>query len=169
MHRVAPLLLLSGVVLLVSWVVAPAAPSPTPLVAPDVTTTSDQMSPVLSDVAAEVNRLKNRLETPPSAPEPHRDPFRFGPRPEPVRPTTSASAVSDVAAPPPAPSLPKLLAIVDNTTDSGVIETAVFSIGDDLQVVKAGDAIGKFVVQKIGADAVELVDTSGATFRIPLR
>ena len=168
MHRVAPLLLLAGVVLLVSWVVAPAAPSPTPIGPADAASSADQVSPVVADVAAQVDRLKRRIEITPDLPQPHRDPFRFGARPEPVRVKTPVAETPVDA--PPAPVLPKLLAIVANTTDGGLLRTAAFSVGDDVQVVKPGDTIGKFTVRSIGTDAVEVVEIStGASFRITLR
>jgi hypothetical protein len=170
MHRVAPLLLLAGVVLLVSWVVAPAAPSPAPIAAPGVSLVADQLSPVLADVATQVDRLKNRLEITPDLPRSHRDPFRFGARPEPVRMKSPAPVVEAADALPPPPVLPRLLAIVANTTDGGLLRTAVFSVGDEMQIVKPGDTIGKFVVRSIGTDVAEVVEiSSGATFRIALR
>jgi len=170
MHRVAPLLFLAGFVLLVSWVVAPAAPSPAPISAREEASAADQVAPVLADVATQVDRLKSRVETAPELPQPHRDPFRFGARPAPAPAKTSAAVTEAPVETPPAPVLPKLLAIVENTTDGGSVRTAVFSVGDGVQVVKAGDTIGTFTVRSIGADVADIVETSsGTVFHISLR
>ena len=51
-----------------------------------------------------------------------------------------------------------------------VLRTAVLSFNDDVQILKPGETIGKFVVRAIAADGADLVDPStGATFHISLR
>jgi hypothetical protein len=168
MHRLAPVLLLSGVALLVSWVTAPAAPSPSPLAIHEEAPL-DQAAPIVADITAQVDHLKNRLETIPEFPQPERDPFRFGtPPPPPVKETPPVVDAAPPAAPP-GPVLPKLLAIVATDADGGVVLTAAFSIGDFVHVVKVGDTLGTFVVRSISAEVAELADsTTGTIYKILL-
>ncbi len=170
MHRVAPLLLLSGVVLLVSWAVAPAAPSPYGAPAPPSMSPLDQAAPILADMSAELDRLKSRLDATEGFAPPVRDPFRFGAKPERVRSTPKPTVV-EAAPTPPAPELPKLLAIVANDEQDGAtVRSAVFAVGDAVHVLKIGDAVDVFVIRSIAADSVELVESAtGASHRLSLR
>ena len=170
MHRVAPILLLSGGVLLVTWVVAPAAPSPSPLPA-RVDTAVDQTAPLVAEMAAQVERMRNRLDEPQGFPPPERNPFTFGARrdPMPTRPRVPVAAPEEPP-PPPAPVLPKLLAVVANDVDGVASLQAVFSVDDNVKVLKAGDAIGPYLIRSITAELVELVEpVTGAVHRLTLR
>lgn len=172
MHRVAPVLLIAGVVLLATWVVAPAAPSPSPLPA-RAEAPADQTAPLVAEMAAQTERMRTRLEGPQSFPPPERNPFTFGARRE-VTPARPRSPVTEPEAPPPAPPapvLPKLLAVVSNNAEGGISLQAVFSVGDDVKVLKAGDAIGIFLVRSITADlVVELLEpVTGTVHRLTLR
>jgi hypothetical protein len=170
MHRVAPILLLSGGVLLATWVVAPAAPSPSPLPA-HVAEPVDQTAPLVAEMAAQVERMRNRLDEPQNFPPPERNPFTFGARREvvPTRPRLPVAAPE--VPPPPPPALPKLLAIVANDAEGGaVVFTAVFSVGDNVQMVKAGDQIGALVIRSVTADGVELLEpVTSAVHRVTIR
>lgn len=174
MNRIASALLLGGGVLLTTWVVSPAAPVPiaTPVTAADLAAV-DQQAPIIAEVEAQVARLRQRLENPPQFPPPSRDPFRFGRRPEPASPKTSASPVAvpaDQPAEVAAPELPRIVAMMVTATDGGLLRAAVLSVGDDVQIVKPGDVVSRFVVRSIAADAIELVDpVSKTTFRVVLR
>lgn len=171
MHRLASILAFGGVALLVSWAVsAPAAPAsaPPPALLVDAL---DQVTPIVANVNAQVDRMRERLASPPQFPAPERDPFRFGRRPESPRP---AQVV--IAAPPPGPvepagpELPRLVAITAETIDGSVVRRAVLSAGDSVSVVKVGDKIGLFFVRSISLDAAELVDVaSSLTYRISLK
>jgi len=171
MHRVAPILLLAGVVLLVTWVVAPAAPSPSPLPA-RAEAAPDQTAPLVAEMAAQTERMRTHLEGPQEFPPPERNPFAFGARRE-VTPARPRAAIAEPEAPPapPAPALPKLLAVVTNDAEGGVSLQAVFAVGDDVKVLKAGDAIGIFLIRRITADlVVELLEpVTGAVHRLTLR
>jgi outer membrane murein-binding lipoprotein Lpp len=170
MKRLAAIIVFAGAVLLSTHILAPAAP-PKPL--PEVNAAElaaiDQTQSMVDEVNAQVDRLRERLAPPPGYPAPTRDPFRFGktiepapPKPAPAPPVAPAPAAA-------APALPRLVAIVSDTTDAGSIRTAVLSVGEDIQIVKTGDSLSKLVVQSIGVDAIELADpVSGATFRILL-
>lgn len=170
MHRVAPILLLAGVVLLVMWDFAPAAPSPSPLPA-HAATAVDQTAPLVAEMAAQTERMRNRLEERQGFPPPERNPFTFGARREVVstRPRVPV-AVAEEPPPPPAPVLPKLLAIVANDVDGVASLQAVFSTGDNVTVLKAGDAIGPFLIRSITAEIVELVEpVTNTVHRLTLR
>ena len=174
MNRIASALLLGGGVLLTTWVVAPAAPAPSakPLTTAEVAALTQQ-APIVAEVDAQVTRLRERLAAAPQFPPPSRNPFLFGRGPEPASPKVN---VPVIAAPAPvepdaaAPTLPRIVAVIGTATDGGLLRTAVLGIGDDVQIVKPGDVVLRFVVRSISADAVELVDPlSNATFRVVLR
>ena len=172
MKRLAAIIAFAGAVLLSTHILAPAAP-PKPL--PEINAAElaviDQTQSTVDEVNAQVDRLRERLSPPPSYPAPTRDPFRFGKTVEPgtPKPAPAPPAVAPAAPSAPVQVLPKLIAIVSDTTDAGSIRTAVLSVGDDVQIVRAGDSISKLVVQSIGVDVIELADpVSGSTFKILL-
>jgi hypothetical protein len=69
---------------------------------------------------------------------------------------------------PPAPPLPRLVAILSSADDSSQT-TAVFAVGDDVQLKKAGDDVAGFHVETVGADATTLVESSShSTFTLAL-
>jgi len=170
MHRAAPILLIAGGVLLTTWVVAPAAPSPSPLPARPQAAV-DQSAPIVAEMAAQVDRMRTRLDGPQTFPPPERNPFAFGARREatPARPPAPVAA-AEAPVLPPAPALPKLLAIVSNNVDGGVSLQAVFSGDGDVKMLKAGDAIGPFLIRSITNENVELVEpVTGTVHHLTLR
>jgi hypothetical protein len=174
MRRLLAIVIFAGAVLIATRILAPAAsPHPLPpLSAADLAAVA-QTSAIVDEVNAQVDRLRERLASQPVYPAPTRDPFRFGAKPEPAppKPPTPAppSRPAIVVAPAIAP-LPRLIAIVSNNTDAGPSQRAVVAAGDDVQILKIGDTVSKFVVRSIGVDMVELADSvSGATFKISLQ
>ena len=168
MQRVAALLLVAGGILILSWVVAPAAPASRPSTPPATTLTAYEQTtaPLLADVTAQVNRMRERLATTPPAPEPGRDPFRFGRRAEPVVPNI-APPPPPVIEPPVAVMVPKLVAVLSTTTDAGFTRRAALAVGEEVKVFKVGETVGTLTVTKIDADTVELTDrATGAVYRI---
>ncbi|MEO8070859.1 MAG: hypothetical protein ABI652_05620 [Acidobacteriota bacterium] len=121
----------------------------------------------IPEINEEVDRLRARLPPPTSYPAPSRDPFNFGPAPEPPHPGTPAP----VALPTPVlPTLPRLIAIIESVVDTQVVRTAAISDGDDVRIVAAGETAGQFTVGSVSADWVSLTDTaSGASFVLSLR
>ena len=183
MSRLRSALLLGGTVLLMSYISAPAAPTPAPPRASETEMRAiDAMAP-LADTATqetarltdtqETARLRARLAVVPEKPIPQRDPFTFGttprvpkratvaPEPEPVVPSLSIEV-----APPPPLVWPKLVALL---TDNGKI-TAVLGVGDAVEMLKAGETAGGFLVREITSTSIEVVHvaTSVAT-RLTLR
>jgi len=179
MARLRSALLLGGTVLLMSYISAPAAPTPTPARASEVEMRAiAAMAPVARDAtqetarltdAQETARLRARLAVVPAKPVPQRDPFSFGsmsrvpkrataaPEPEPVQPDME---------PPPSLVWPTLVALL---TDNGKL-TAVLGVGDTVEMLKAGETAGGFLVREITATSIEVVHvaTSVAT-RLTLR
>src|SRR5262245_3817044 len=93
-------------------------------------------APVIETIDAQVARLRQRLADRPSYPQPARDPFRFGQRPEP-----RATRPAEIAAPPApaaasAPALPRLVAI---TAAADGAPKAVLGVDDELKVVGVGE------------------------------
>jgi hypothetical protein len=169
MQRIAALVLVAGGILILSWVVAPAAPAVKATPAPILTPTEFQQAsaPVLADMQAQVERMRERLSATPPYPTPSRDPFRFGTRADPAKPAPAAAApVAPPAAPPPPPPLPRLIAIVSQTTETGSIRTALVAGAEGMKTLKVGDTIGAFTIRAIDATGVDLVDAAGLVHRI---
>jgi transglutaminase-like putative cysteine protease len=164
MHRLAPVLLIGGVVLLATSLRAPAAPTTAPVRA-SIELMDAQASATLTEVTQQVERLRERLASPPDAPVADRDPFNFGRRAAPA-PTTAPVDLPAVEPPPPA--LPRLVAIVaDIASDGAVSRRAFVAFAGDVVQVRIGDTLGAFVVRAIADDALELFDAArSATHRI---
>ena len=93
MNRVAALVLLVGGVLLMSWAVAPAAPTLQPRRAAEIDRADPADSRDLTEkMSAEVQRLRERLAERTTYPSPVRDPFRFGKTRKPATPSPAVSA-----------------------------------------------------------------------------
>ena len=167
MNRVASALICVGAVLLLVWQVTPATSAPPP--PRDAAALElDQAAPVLTEVNAQVDRLRERLSTTPSFPPPSRDPFNFGRRPDraPAPPVDTPAAIEP---PPPSPVLPDIVAILSSKVDGADVRSAVFSSDGDVQLVTSGDTVGPFVVRTISADRVVLVHrATGAAFSVKL-
>jgi hypothetical protein len=168
MNRLASLLALVGIVLLVTWAYAPAESTQRSVSSAASAFGADQNA-VLAEVNAQVERLRERLTAPPTYPPPARDPFRFGRRTEPVRVMVPVPAPPELVEPP-KPVLPRLVAVVEDAADGGLLRKAFLSVNDEVKAYKPGDAAGAFLVRSISADFIELVDpASGATYKIALR
>ena len=122
-------------------------------------TALDRSSAVLQ---SEVARLHERIG-PTVGPSRSRDLFRFNVRaPQRPAPSSRPAAAVEPAAPVVAlrPAL-KLIGIAEDTSESGVVRTAIVSGPGELFLVKAGELIaGRFHVDQVSADAVLLTDTT---------
>lgn len=119
----------------------------------------EQTPPAVAEVNAEVDRLRDRTAVAPNVPVPARDPFSFGRAPERVR-TLPPSAPDPERAPIDVrgvPVLPRLVAIL-SSSDPSASPTAVFAVGEDVELKRAGDELGVFRVDAVSADATVLVD-----------
>jgi hypothetical protein len=167
MRRMAStLVLVGGVGLLAVWAVPSASSSPAPDFRPHAV--ADTLTPQISAVNAQVDHLQGRLETVPDYPQPSRDPFAFGRRPEAARPAAPPPEATVIERP--APTLPRLVAIFKQSTEPGAVPTAVFAAGNGVAFVKAGERQGPFVVDSISDTSVVLSEPeSGATFGLSLQ
>lgn len=173
MHRLTSALLLGGVLLLASYINAPAAPTPTPArVAPEELAAIDAMAPLALDAAQEADRLRARLSAVPEKPVARRDPFAFGaakrpsrraeaePAPEPVAPAVEKKS---------ALAWPTLVALLTDQAAPAAL-TAVLAVGDAVEILKAGDTVAGFHVTAITATTVDLVHVAtSAVTRLSLR
>ena len=156
---------------LASWFSAastPDVPSPVTRVAPRGPSPLDRSSALLQ---SEIDRLHDRL-SPAARPSHSRDLFRFN-APRPRRSTQAAAASAAIVAPVTAaapvqeqPPALQLIGVAEDAAPDGVVRTAILSGLGDVFLVKAGDVIsGRFRVDQIAADAVQLttISTSSVT------
>ena len=158
MQRIAAVLAAGGGVLLLTWMVSPAASAPTRTDPPRTAFHPDQSSAVVAEVNTQVERLRERLDTVPSFPPPSRDPFNFGRRAEPRPPVVSnpTPPVPAIVEAPPGPVLPHLVAIVASDEDGGVVRSAVISENDDVRFLKPGERWQPgFAQRRLCRDAVD--------------
>jgi hypothetical protein len=174
MKRFGAIGIFAAAVLVSTHLLAPAS-SPPPLrpVARAELAAVAQAAPVVEQVDEQVERLRERLNTPPAFPPPARDPFRYGSAAgkstsRPPAPPAAAAAPTTIESS--AASLPHLIAIATSVDSGAVRRKAVIAVGDDVQIVQAGDALGNFFVLSVGVDTVELADpTAFRTFKISLQ
>jgi hypothetical protein len=122
-------------------------------------------------LAAEIERLHERLR-PAVEPTESRDLFRYGARPS--RRSELPPPTPAIAAPIPLPQPPAPFALIGVAEDAGTngpVRTAIISGTGDMLFVHEGDTIvGRFRVDHITADAIELTDgNSGAPLRFTLK
>lgn len=170
MHRLPSALLLGGAVLLTSYISAPAAPTPAPVPASaEEIDAIVELAPLAGDVSQEAERLRARLAVVPERPAPQRDPFSFGSAPRRARKETTAPTPEPgepVIAPAPAIAWPKLVALL--TEKDGV--TAVLAVGDAVEMLKAGQTVGGFLIREVTSTAIEVVHVAtSAAARLALR
>jgi len=126
-------------------------------------------------IQREADRLHDRLTQVGAYRNPARNPFKFGshapartiaPRPEPA-PVIDAAPVS--LEPTPTLNL-SLTGIAEDAVGDAAVRTAIISTPSDVLLVKVGDQVGPYRVQKISADGVELIDpATGASVKLMLR
>jgi hypothetical protein len=165
MLRIASLTLVGGAVLLMTWVLAPAATRPQRAEAP--IPAARRLAPASSDLVdfqREIDRMRARLATRHASPAPGRDPFRFGRRPDAPRPETPPAVAA------PAPVLPRLIAILSDTVNGVVVRRAALAQDGAVRLAAVGDMVGALRLRTITPDGIELADpATSATFRISLR
>jgi len=172
MHRLTSALWLGSAVLLLSYINAPAAPTPAPpRVPPDALRAIDDAVPLSAEVDQEAARLRERLAVVPEKPTIIRDPFHFGAAPR--RPARLPAAVEPEPEAPPVDAMPaivwpKLVALLTER-DSAAL-TAVIAVGDAVDMVKVGGALGGFLVRDVTTTSIEVVHiATSATMRLTLR
>lgn len=163
MHRLTSALLLGGGVLLASYISAPAAPTPAPArVPPGMIAEIDALAPIAGDVAQQTDQLRARLNAPPPAPVARRDPFNFGAVRRPERPAAPSTTRAPEPESAPAIAWPSLVAVLTDNGDSPG-RSAVFGVGDAVEILKSGASFGGFLVRDVTATTVELVHVATNT------
>ncbi len=154
------LLLICGSLLLVTWLVAPAASAPQSSASRRAPLADlGPLPPELDVVNAQVDRLRARLGSQVTYPVPSRDPFHFAPRARLVPDAAVAAPVENVM---PAtevvrPSWPTLVAILTSAED-GTLQAALSDSEENLQFVSPGATVGLFTVVEISPDGVVLTE-----------
>lgn len=174
--RVAFALALSAMLLLATWVQAPAAPArditnPTAEETQSAEQAAQAVVPAARQVDEEADRLRMRLAAQVPFSAPARDPFRFtAPPPVPTRTSVPVAVIERTPEPvvlntpvSPAISMPTVLALTEDTVAGVVVRSAMLSMGDDTAIVKIGQTFARFQVQQISATSVELVDVTSPT------
>ena len=150
---------------LASWFSAastPDVPPPVAHVTPRAPSAIDRSSALLQ---AEIARLHDRL-VPGATPSRSRDLFRFN-QPKPRRASVPTTAVDETEPPAPVPpALPalQLIGVAEDASPDGVVRTAILSGFGDVFLVKAGDTVsGRYRVDQVSADAVQITSLSTST------
>ena len=125
---------------------------------------AEKSSPLALDLAAEVDRLRQRLDEAPVPRENVRSPFKFG-----MTPPSVPTAQAAVSTPPPAVSASSKLAvtlvgIAENRTAEGPDRIAILSSMGEVVLVRTGDLVGgRLIVDEVLPDAVDLSDPKTST------
>ena len=136
-------------------------------------TTGTSTDALAIEVQAHASRLRQRLQSAPTPQLPHRNPFAFQARPQQVvQPVRRAERVAPVEPPPSAEPRLSLIGIAEDQDPSGLIRTAIMADeAENLLMATVGHTVlGRYRVEAIAADAVELKDVNtNAVRRIGLR
>ena len=147
----------------------PVVPERTAIVRPDV---ARPAQPAV-DIQEEAARLTVRVPEATEYQEPSRNPFRYRGRPEPAPRVDGPVTREEPPAPvelAPAPPLIRLSGILTNTVNGARQRSAVLSTAGGNVEVREGDVVeGIYRVGRIDEDAIELVESDGASRRISLR
>jgi hypothetical protein len=127
-----------------------------------------QFDALAADVQAQAGRLREQLASAPVPREVERNPFRFSTRQQ-RRPVVAADLP-----PPPAPIVPdvrepvlELIGVAETKKGDDLVRTAMITGGyGELMMVTVGQRIlGRYDVDAVGPDAVELKDFETGTIR----
>jgi hypothetical protein len=151
-----------------AWVLASAGEAPALPDAPDLRQVEADTERA-AVVEASVARLRARLADMPARPEGTRNPFRFEARARAARShvprTVVAEAPQHESTPTPVarPEL-RLIGMAEDRRDGVTERTAVVAGLNQVYLVKEGEQIAmRFLVKRIGADAIEVEDLSDST------
>jgi hypothetical protein len=159
---------IGGGMLLAAWLASAAGVGRPSIPQPPRPSADDaHLDSIAAGVQSQAVRLHTRLAAAPAPGAAIRNPFSFAGR-QPTEPV--------VARRPPAPAptvveTPEPDLVLVGLAEDGSTRTAMLGSGDELLMATEGQTIvGRYRVEKVGADAVELVDlTTGATRRLFLK
>jgi len=160
---------ISGAGLLATWFFSmPPTAAPTRAVVPAVRVPQASASQI--DIEKEAARLQVHRVDEPRYTEPSRNPFRFNASREPARATAGVAPVPPPVVLPPPPPRITLDGVAADTMDAQPQRTAILNTDAGVVLAKEGDEVAGYRVQKIAADAVELVKIDdGSVLRLGLR
>src|SRR5262245_61886740 len=160
---------ISGAGILATWFFSmPPTAAPARAVAPAVR--APQVSTAQIDIEKEAARLQVHRVEEPRYKEPARKPFRFNEPRQPDRTTVEVAPVPPPVVLPPPPPRITLDGVAADTMDSESQRTAILRTDTGVVLAKEGDQVVGYRVQKIAADAVELVKIDdGSVLRLGLR
>jgi hypothetical protein len=160
---------ISGAGILATWFFSmPPTSVPARAVAPAAR--PPQTAATKIDIEKEAARLQVHRVEGPRYTEPSRNPFRFNARREPARATAEVVAVAPPPVLPPPPPRITLDGVAADTMDAQPHRTAILNTETGVVLAKEGDEVVGYRVQKIAADAVELVKIDdGSVLRLGLR
>ena len=161
-------LLAAGALLLVTWLVSPAASAPPQQLSID--TPPAQAPPELDDINREVDRLRERLATTAVVAPPARDPFQFAPLPSARRLDAPEEFHPPIAFEPPI-VWPELVAILSSGPASAPTHQAAFEdSAHAMQILSAGGTLDGFLIDSVTGDAVVVSHSAtGRTSQLSLR
>jgi len=160
---------ISGAGVLATWFFSmPPTAAPARAVAPVVR--APQVSTAQIDIEKEAARLQVHRVEEPRYTEPARNPFRFNEPRQPARTTVDVAPLPPPVVLPPPPPRITLDGVAAETMDSQSQRTAILHTDTGVVLAKEGDQVVGYRVQKIAADAVELVKIDdGSVLRLGLR
>jgi hypothetical protein len=160
---------ISGAGILATWFFSmPPTSAPARAVAPAAR--PPQTTAAKIDIEKEAARLQVHHVEAPHYTEPSRNPFRFNARSEPARATAGVVALPPPPVLPPPPPRITLDGVAADTMDAQSQRTAILNTDMGVVLAKEGDEVAGYRVQKIAADAVELVKIDdGSVLRLGLR
>jgi len=161
---------ISGAGILATWFFSmPPTVAPARAVAPAARPPQVNTSQI--DIEKEAARLQVHRVQSPQFIGPSRNPFRFSARREPAQATAGVvvAAPPPVVLPPPPPRI-TLDGVAADTMDAQSQRTAILNTDGGVVLAKEGDQVAGYRVQKIAADAVELIKMDdGSMLRLALR
>jgi hypothetical protein len=159
---------ISGAGILATWFFS-MPPAHAPASAVVRTSRAPQAAASKIDIEKEAARLQVPARQEPNYTEPSRNPFRFSEHRQ-VRGTSSPAVAAPPAAVAPLPPRIMLDGIAADTVNGQEQRTAILNTDAGVVLAKEGDQVAGYRVEKVAADAVELVKIAdGSVLRIGLR
>jgi hypothetical protein len=158
---------LGGGMLLAAWLASAAGVGRPSIPQPSRPSSDDaHLEAIAAGVQSQAARLHTRMASAPAPGAAIRNPFSFA-----GRELTEPIIVRRPAPTPPVIETPEPDLVLLGLAEDGSTRTAMLGSGDDLVMATEGQTIvGRYRVEKVGPDAVELVDlTTGATRRLFLK
>jgi hypothetical protein len=161
---------IGGFALLAAWLASAASTSlrretPARVQSGPAAPTTEMLA---AEIQSQAERLRQRLAVAPAPKQPARNPFAFRVQDPPLAPPVAApiQTFAPLPAAPPEPML-TLIGVAEDRGANGPVRTAMLADDrDELFMVTVGESVmGRFRVDAIGVDAIQLTDLSTGTVR----